>query len=424
QLALALYRCGRATDALEVCRRTRQRLHDDLGIDAGPELDALEVAILRNDGSLTPPVQSRPVPARRPTVPAYLPAAVGGFTGRAAELRRLTESLSDAGATALPVAVISGPAGVGKSALAVHCAHELADRYQDGQLHVNLRGYDLDEPMRPVEALGCFLRALGLPAARVPVDQDEAVLAYRSLLAGRRVLVLLDNAGTAEQVRPLLPGSPSCTVLVTSRNDLRGLCALDGAWPLRLDVLAPAESLALLGRMVGADRLGHEPDAAAELARLCDHLPLALRIASAHLVARPAQPIAEYTRELADGDRLGTLTIPEDPRASVETAFDLSYRTLAPRTRRLFRRLGLVPGPDFTPALAATLCGLPLREAVAELDRLTAAHLIREHAPGRFQFLDLLRRYAARRAVTEESPAVLARLCALPHADVPRGSRC
>jgi DNA-binding SARP family transcriptional activator/tetratricopeptide (TPR) repeat protein len=411
QLALALYRCGRAGDALDVCRRTRRRLLDDLGIDPGPELGALEVAILRNDQSLVP----RPAP--RATVPAHLPATPAGFTGRAGEVRRLTELLSDP--AAMPVAVISGPAGVGKSALAVHCAHQLTDRYLDGQLHVNLRGYDLDDPIRPVDALGRFLRALGLPPVQVPADEDEAVLSYRSLLAGRRVLVVLDNAGSAEQVRPLLPGSPGCAVMVTSRDDPRGLSALDGAWPLRLDVLTPAESLALLGRMVGADRLDAEPDAAAELVRLCDHLPLALRIAGAHLAARPAQSIEEYAREL-EGNRLSKLAIPEDPRAAVGTAFDLSYRALEPRTRLLFRRLGLVPGPDVTPAVAATVCE---GDATAELDRLTTAHLVREHAPGRYQCHDLLRLYAVGRAEAEESraehDAVTERLYAfyLQHAD-------
>jgi DNA-binding SARP family transcriptional activator/tetratricopeptide (TPR) repeat protein len=411
QLALALYRSGRVSDALEVCRRTRLRLHDDLGIDPGPELDALEVAMLRKDETLALPARQEPGAA----APAHLPAAVAGFTGRAAEVRRVTELFSDAGAGAVPIAVISGPAGVGKSALAVHCGHQLAGQYHDGQLHVNLRGYDLDEPVPPVDALARFLRALGLPPAQIPADQDEAVLAYRSLLAGRRVLVVLDNAGSAEQVRPLLPGAPGCGVLVTSRDDLRGLAALDGAWPLRLDVLAPAESLALLGRMVGQARIAAEPDAAAELARLCDRLPLALRIAGAHLASHPAWQIEAYVRELEEGSRLGKLAIPEDPRAAVGPAFDLSYRRLAPRTQLLFRRLGLVPGPDLTVAVAATLCGCPPAEAAAELDLLTAAHLVREHVPGRYQCHDLLKLYAASRAEAEETAADRAAVMAALH---------
>lgn len=399
QLALALYRCGQAGDALEVCRRTRRRLHDDLGIDPGPDLTDLEVAILRKDAALDRPA---PAPASAPpAVPAHLPPAVAGFTGRASERRRLAEVLSDAGPT-VPVAVISGAAGVGKSALAVLCAHDVAARYPDGQLHVNLRGYDLAEPMATVTALGRFLRALGLPPSRVPADEEEAMLAYRSLLAGRRVLVVLDNAGRAEQVRPLLPGAPGCGVLVTSRDELRGLTALDGAWSLRLDVLSPAESLALLARMVGAHRLAADQAAADELARRCDHLPLALRIAGAHLAARPEQPVAEYVRELAE-DILGALAIPADPRAAVRAAFDLSYRVLAPRTRVLFGRLGLVPGPDFTAAAAAALAGCPVAEAAQELDRLATAHLVREHAPGRYLCHDLIRLYAAERAAGEQA---------------------
>ncbi|HEU5474653.1 MAG TPA: BTAD domain-containing putative transcriptional regulator [Actinophytocola sp.] len=397
QLALALYHSGRACDALAVCRRTRRRLHEELGVEAGPELGAIEVAILRNDESLAPAV--------RPAVPAHLPAEAAGFTGRAAEVRRLTELLSDTDPTALPVAVISGPAGVGKSALAVRCGHELAGRFPDGQLHVDLRGFDTGEPLRPMAALMTFLRALGLRGTRLPADQDEAILTYRSMVAGRRILIVLDNAAGAEQVRPLLPGSPSCAVLVTSRDELLGLCAIDGARPLSLDVLTPAESLILLRRLVGTDRVRREPDAAAELTRLCGHLPLALRIAGAHLAARPAEPLEEYARELAGSDRLGTLAISADPRARLGSAFDLSYQALAPATRRVFRRLGLIPGPDFTPAATAALCDVALRDSAAELDRLAAARLIREHAPGRFRFLDLLRLFAAGRGEVEDPPA-------------------
>ena len=405
QLALALYRCGQAGDALEVCRRTRRLLDDDLGIDPGPDLSALEVAILRNDASLAPPRQRRVTVSRPLAVPAHLPAATAGFTGRAAEVRRLTELLADE-SPAMPVAVISGPAGVGKSTLAVHCGHAVAGRYPDGQLHVDLRGYDLGEPVPPEEALAVFLRALGMPPAEVPSGQDDAVRAYRSLVAGRRVLVVLDNAGSAEQVRPLLPGAATCAVLVTSRDELRGLTVLDGATPLRLDVLAPAESLALLGRMVGAARVEAEPDAAAELARLCDHLPLALRIAGAHLAGRTDEPVAAYTRALAAGNRLGALAIPEDPRAAVRAAFDLSYRALTAADRLLFRRLGLVPGPDVTAAAAAAIAGCAEDAAAAGLARLATAHLVRRTGQDRYGFHDLVRLYAAGQAEPAEHAAL------------------
>jgi DNA-binding SARP family transcriptional activator/tetratricopeptide (TPR) repeat protein len=400
QLALALYRCDQSGPALEVCRRTRYRLVEELGIDPGPALRDLEVAILRNDESLAPAAVRAAAPA---VAPAHLPAEAAGFAGRAAEVRRLTDLLAPGDATV--VAVVSGPPGVGKSALAVHCAHRAADRYPDGQLHLDLRGYDPSRPVRPVDALGRFLRALGVPPERIPIDQDEAVPLYRSLLAGRRVLVVLDNAGSAEQVRPLLPGAAGCAVLVTSRDDLRGLTALDGARQLRLDVLPPAESLALLAGMVGADRVAAEPAAAGELARLCAHLPLALRIAGAHLAAHPVQPVEGYAAELAGGNRIGKLAIGEDPRAAVRTAFDLSYRTLAAGERRLFRLLGLVPGPDVSAAAAAAVTGQSPEDAARHLDRLCAAHLVRQHAPDRYLFHDLLRLYAAGRAEAEDTAA-------------------
>lgn len=399
QLALALYRCGQAGNALAVCRRTKKVLDDELGIDPGPELSALEVSILRNDESLAPPARQRMTAAG--AVPAHLPAATAGFTGRAAESRRLTELLAD-GSTALPVAVVSGPAGVGKTTLAVHCGHAVAARYPDGQLYADLRGYDLGEPVRPVDALAGFLRALGMPPTQVPTDLADAVPAYRSLLAGRRVLVVLDNARDAEQVRPLLPGAGTCAVVVTSRDELRGLTVFEGATPLRLDVLSPAESLTLLGRTVGTARIDTDPAASAELAALCDHLPLALRIAGAHLAGRPEQPVAEYTRALAEGNRLGELAIPEDPRAAVRAAFDLSYRALAPEDRLLFRRLGLVPGPDVTAEAAATVAGCPVPAAAAGLARLATAHLVRPLGADRYGWHDLVRLYAAGQAAPGE----------------------
>lgn len=404
QLALALYRCDQTGPALDVCRRTRQCLQDELGIDPGPALAGMETAILRNDPSLAMPAP----PAV--TVPAHLPSNVAGFVGRATEVRWLTDLLSGNTLGTAVVAVVSGQAGAGKSALAVHCGHRVAGRYPDGQLFVNLRGYDPREPVRPVDALAWFLRALGVPPGQVPAELDGAVLLYRSLMAARRILVVLDNAGSAEQVRSLLPGAAGCAVLVTSREELRGLVALDGAQPMRLDVLPPAESLALLDRMIGTDRLDREPAAAAELAELCGHLPLALRIAGAHLAGHPDRPIEAYARELAADNRIGKLAIPEDPRAAVRTAFDLSYQALTPRQRRLFRTLGLVPGPDFTAEAAAAVAGCPVDEAELDLDRLDTAHLVRRCGTGRYVFHDLLRLYAAGRAEDAERPAALGNL--------------
>lgn len=394
QLAVALYRCDQAEQAMRVCRRTRQRMHDELGVDPSPALAALETAILRDDPSLAAAVR----PWRAWTVPAHLPRDVAGFVGRVDEVRRLTELLS--GHTP---ALVSGPAGAGKSALSIHCGHRVAGQYPDGQLFVNLRGYDLHEPVRPVEALAGFLRALGVAPGQVPSGLDEAVLLYRSLMASRRILVVLDNAGSAEQVRPLLPGAASCAVVITSREELLGLVALDGARSMRLDVLSPAESLAVLHTVVGAERLGREPAATAALAKLCGHFPLALRIAGAHLAGHASRTVDAYVRDLAN-DRIRKLAIPEDPRAAVGAAFDLSYRALPPHQRRLFRLLGLVPGPDFTAATAAALTGRRTDETEKDLGRLDTAHLLRRRDAGRYVFHDLLRVYAAERAEAEEPP--------------------
>ncbi|HVQ91898.1 MAG TPA: tetratricopeptide repeat protein, partial [Mycobacteriales bacterium] len=300
---------------------------------------------------------------------------------------------------------IGGSAGIGKTALAVYWAHRVQDRFPGGQLYVNLNGHAATPPMRPVEALARFLRALGVPAERVPVELDEAAALYRSALAGSRTLVLLDNAATAEQVRPLLPGEPGCLVLVTSRDRLSGLAARDGAHRLTLDVLAPAESVALLAAVLGAGRVGREPDAAAELARACGHLPLALRIVGAHLDDNPGRPLAAQAAALAGADRLAALAVDGDPETAVRAAFDLSYATLPADARRLFRLLGLVPGPDVTPTAAAALAGSTVPAAAGLLDRLAAAHLVDQPAPGRYALHDLLRAYAAERAGVEDGVA-------------------
>ncbi|HEX6356409.1 ATP-binding protein [Actinophytocola sp.] len=344
-----------------------------------------------------------PSPATQST-PRLLPLDIPGFTGRRDALTELDTLLTPDGG-AVVISAVAGTAGVGKTALAVHWAHRVAGRFPDGQLFVNLRGYDPREPVRPVDALAWFLRALGVPPGQVPAELDEAALLYRSLVASRHVLVVLDNAGSAEQVRPLLPGAAGCAVLVTSREDLRGLTALDGARPVRLDTLPEADSLALLARMVGADRLDGERSAAAELAALCGHLPLALRIVGAHLASHPKRSIDAYARDLARGDRIDMLAIPEDPRAAIRTAFDLSYRTLTSRQGRLFRALGMVPGPDFTASAAAAVARCPVREAEQDLDRLATAHLVSAHPAGRYACHDLLRLYATERAEAEESAA-------------------
>jgi tetratricopeptide (TPR) repeat protein len=326
------------------------------------------------------------------------------FTGRTEELAWLSRSV-DAGANAMVISALSGTGGIGKTALALHWAHGAAADLPDGQLHVNLRGHALVPPMDPAEALARFLRALGAPEKQIPIDADERAATYRSLVAGRRMLVMLDNAASADQVRPLLPGTATCIVLITSRADLRGLTALDGAHRIVLDALDPDEAHTLLDRTVGEARTRAEPDAVSRLVQLCDRLPLALRIAAGQLARYPRQPIADYVAQLADGDRLTRLSVPGDHRAAVRASFDLSYRKLTTEPARLFRLLGLAPTPDFTPHTAAALGEIPVDQAAALLDQLSAVHLLESSVPDRFHSHDLLRLYAAERADQEDGRA-------------------
>jgi tetratricopeptide (TPR) repeat protein/transcriptional regulator with XRE-family HTH domain len=339
------------------------------------------------------------------SAPAQLPPDVTGFTGRADQLHELDMLLDqgDEQLTAVVITAIAGTAGVGKTALAVRWAHRARARFPDGQLYVNLRGYAPTPPLRPIEALAQFLHALGVAAEDVPADEAEAAAMYRTLLADKRLLVVLDNARHADQVRPLLPASPGCLVLVSSRDRLLGLVARDGARPLTLDVLSPAEAGELLARIVGPDRVAAEATATAELARMCGLLPLALRIAAANLLDQPGRGIADYLAELTETSRLAGPTVDDDPVAAVRAAFDTSYAVLAPDDRRLFRLLGLVPGPEVTSAAAAALAGTSPESAAQRLEVLAGAHLLAPHAPGRFAFHDLLRLYARQRIEAEDS---------------------
>ncbi|WP_166427388.1 AfsR/SARP family transcriptional regulator [Nonomuraea mesophila] len=401
-LMLALYRSGRRAGALEVYRTGRRLLVDELGLEPGPELRRLEAAILADDPELLRP-PSRPARqpgARAMLVPAELPAGTNGFVGRDGELAALAEFLT--AKTAPQVVAIAGTAGVGKTTLAVHFAHRNATAFPDGQLYVNLRGHSPGPAMKPVEALTRMLGSLGVPAEQIPQDEEAAAGLYRSCLAGRRVLVLLDNALTAEQVRPLLPAAPGCLALVTSRSRLAKLIASHGARQLRLHVLGHADALALLASAIGHDRVANEPQAAAELVRLCAHLPLALGVAAANIAVNPHLSIAGYAAALA-ADRLDTLEI--DGESAVRAAFGLSYARLTPDAQRLFRLLGLAPGPDITAEAAAALAGSGTVQAARLLDRLAAAHLIDEPRPRRYAFHDLMRRHAASQAEQDDAPA-------------------
>ncbi|MFG1608617.1 BTAD domain-containing putative transcriptional regulator [Actinoplanes sp. NPDC049265] len=397
QLIMALYRVGRPADALTAYQRLRAALGAELGVDPSPELRELEVAILRHDPVLRPdPELSQPSPA----APAQLPAAPADFTGRLAQIARL-DAMPDA--PGLPIMVIAGLPGSGKTATAVRWAHRVRDRFPDGQLFVDLQGYADGPAVRPIDALTGFLSALGVPSPQIPVHVNQAAALYRTLLSGRRMLIVLDNAGQADQVRPLLPGGAGCFVLVTSRDQLGGLVARDGARPLPLDTLDPAESHELLTRVLGLERVAAEPEPAERLAQACGHLPLALRIAAATLLLRPELPIAALVERLR-ADSLGTLTIDGDPRAGVEAAFDASYRALPDPDQRLFRLLSLVPGRHVSTPAARAMAG---PEAVAALGRLAAAHLL-VRTGDRFQRHDLIRTYAAQRAAREETAELLA----------------
>jgi DNA-binding SARP family transcriptional activator/tetratricopeptide (TPR) repeat protein len=395
RLMLALAGSGEQAAALELFTGLRGRLREELGVAPGEELRAAHLRVLRQQ------VPTRQAVRVTGPAPAQLPADVADFSGRAEQLSQL-DALLPGHASAAVISAIAGTAGVGKTALAVHWAHRVRDRFRDGQLHVDLRGYARLPPLRPAEALARLLHALGVQASQIPPDTDAAAGMYRSLLADRRMLILLDNARRSDQVRPLLPGNPNCLVLITSRDQLTGLVARDGARRITLDVLTPDESGELLTRLLGADRVRAEPEAAGELARLCAHLPLALRIAAANLADRPHETIAVHATRLKAGDRLSELDIEDDSEAAVRSAFDLSYAMLSPGDARLFRMLGHLPGPDITAEAAAALAGVPVAEAGRRLDRLRAAHLVTEHVSGRYTLHDLLRLYAAERSAGDE----------------------
>jgi DNA-binding SARP family transcriptional activator/Tfp pilus assembly protein PilF len=403
-LMLALYRCGRRAEALAAYRAARDVLAKEIGADPGPALQALHEQVLHDDPALAaPPAPGGPadLPGQRARaaalpgqVPRQLPAVVACFTGRDAELAALTGLLGPGACGAAPALVISaigGTAGVGKTALAIQWAHQVAGRFPDGQLYVNLRGYDPDEPVSAGDALAGFLGALGVPGQQIPDREDDRARLYRSRLAGRRMIVVLDNARDGDQVRPLLPGDPGCVAVVTSRDSLAGLVAADGARRLDLDVLPQADAVALLRSLIGG-RVDADPDAAAQLAGLCARLPLALRIAAELAAARRETPLRELVTELA-ADRLDLLNAGED-RADVRAVFSWSVRQLPEVAAGAFALLGLHPGDDFDVYAAAALTGTSPGQARRILSRLDRASLLQAAGAGRHRMHDLLRDYA------------------------------
>ncbi|MEU0430604.1 BTAD domain-containing putative transcriptional regulator [Streptomyces sp. NPDC006290] len=420
-LMLALYRSGRQAEALAAYRRTRGTLVTELGIDPGTPLKDLHDRILAADASLDagpsrpsrppepePPAKPDPPVATHVAPPAQLPADLPTFAGREAELDRVRALLPEAGEapTSVVIGAIGGMAGIGKTTLAVHWAHEMADRFPDGQLYVNLRGFDpTGVVMMPEDAIRTFLDALGVPPMRIPASLDAQAALYRSMLAQRRVLVLLDNARDTDQVRPLLPGSPGCLVIVTSRNQLTGLVAAEGAHPLTLDQLTPAEAYDLLARRLGTDRPAAEPRAVDEIITRCARLPLALSIVAAHAAAYPGFPLSAIVDELRESHgSLDAFAGGDDITTDVRAVFSWSCKALSAPAARLFHLLSLHSGPDISAPAAAALAGLPPREARGLLVELTRAHLLTEHFPGRYTLHDLLRVYAAERVHAEETP--------------------
>ncbi len=425
-LMRALHHAGRSAEAVEVYAAARGRLVEALGVDPGPELQDLHRAILRGELHRPPPGPAAaghvapgpagtghvaPGPAGR-LVPAQLPTGPTAFTGRESELATLDRFLAGTPTpvTGAAVVVVSGTAGVGKTALAVHWAHRVADRFPDGQLHLNLRGFGPDESaMGPVEAVRVFLDALGVPAERIPDTAEAQIGRYRSLTAGRRLLILLDNARDAAQVRPLLPGSAGCLVVVTSRDRCTSLVAAEGAGSLTLDLLPVADARQLLARRIGPVRIAAEPEAAEQIVARCARLPLALAVVAARIATNPTFPLGAVAAELAathgDLDAFDGGDVMSDVRA----AFSWSCRTLSPAAMRLFALLALHPGPDLTAPAAASLADVPRRRTRTLLAELTRAHLITETTPGRYAFHDLLRTYAGELAgaepATERDPA-------------------
>ncbi|MER6441564.1 BTAD domain-containing putative transcriptional regulator [Streptomyces sp. NPDC001185] len=420
-LMLALYRSGRQAEALEAYRKTRKTLVTEFGIEPSTPLRQLHDRILAADGSLGPELMTpendptETVAASldsdpysltvTPTVrPAQLPADLTTFTGRHVEVEQMKALLLEEGAPSKTVVIsaIHGMAAIGKTALAVHVAHQVADKFPGGQLFINLRGFDPVSPaVQPGEAIRDFLDALGIPPQRIPAGIDAQSALYRSLLANRNMLIVLDNARDIHQIRPLLPGSPGSLVIVTSRNELTGLVVGDGAHPLTLSPWTQEEAHDFLAKRLKAERLAAEPEAAEEIIRHSDRLPLALAVVAARAATNPNFPLSVIVDSLREHQ--GSLDAFAGSDIDIRAVFFSSYNSLSGPASHMFRLLGLHAGPYISAPAIAALAALPLREARSLLLELKGAHLLVESKPDQFTLHDLLRVYAAERAQTEMS---------------------
>ncbi|MFV2126638.1 BTAD domain-containing putative transcriptional regulator [Micromonospora sp. LOL_013] len=425
QLMRALYGAGRQAEALRHYQVVRTRLADELGTDPAAALRQTYHRILTADPALgtatAPPAALPPAPRAAPgqgavrepaaakepaaDVPCQLPAAPACFTGRVAALAEL-DALPIDDQDRTPLAVVAGTAGVGKSSLVLHWAHRAAARFPDGQLYANLHGFDpAGAALDPAEVVRGFLAALGVAPQRMPIGLAAQAARYRSLVAGRRMLIVLDNARDAEQVRPLLPGAPGCVTVVTSRGQLTGLVAVDGARPVALDLFTAAEARRFLATRLGQARVRAEPSAADEIVTRCARLPLALAVASARVMVNPAVTLTDLAGELTEAGPGLDAFDGGDPAADVRAVFSWSYRALHPAAAGLFRLIGLHPGPELTVPAVASLAGVPVPAARRLLAELTRASLVTEHSPGRYVLHDLLRAYAAELADAREPAA-------------------
>ncbi|MFF4623405.1 AfsR/SARP family transcriptional regulator [Nonomuraea jabiensis] len=418
QLMLALYRAGRSSEALAVYQDTRRVMIQELGIEPGATLRRLQQAVLARDPALDLTAPAQDAMLGDAVAPAELPADTRAFTAREVELAWLDKALIDSGAGMPAIVAIGGPGGIGKSALAVHLAHAVADRYTDGVLYIDLHGAtDGLRPLSPIEALGQLLRSLGLDGSAVPTTADEAAVRYRSLTSARNVLIILDNALDTRQVRPLIPAGSGCAVVITSRQVLT---SVDGASHLNLSGLDPSDSTALLARIAGPGRVHAEPEAAGRIIRLCGGLPLALRIAAARLAARPDWTLSYLADRLADATRrLDTLEYADlAVRASIAVSLHhLKEEPAGQDAAHLFALLGLLDAPTHTPAATAALADRPERTVEAALDRLMDAGLLESAGLGRYRMHDLVRLYAREQSddIVQESDRVAATRRALHH---------